>query len=371
MSSARRRRRCRRRPAPHGVAVRVGATVTARSSTAIVTGRPSPATPARRPARCCSHLSRWVAFGAASVTVSPRRRLDDVDAASTAAGRGPAASAGRSSHSPRRSPDAVAARVGPARAVGAGTAGAPRQRRRRPWRRRRPGGPGRRARCGRWPGRPAPAAGAGPVGGGLLELGDPGGQRADVVAGRRAAPSSAARARPRRAPGGRARGAARRASRRAARSPARAPPARAAGPARPARRPGAPSSCTSSGAISDRNPLRRWRTSASASARGSWPALTAWAIAVSAWPGSWSIIASTNSSNDSDVAGVAAGVGDQLERRQRVARRAGALGDGRVDGRVGDVEPGVGRRPSARARRARRPAAGGSAGAGCGCGSCR
>ena len=36
-----------------------------------------------------------------------------------------------------------------------------------------------------------------------------------------------------------------------------------------------------------------------------------------------------------------AGVGDQLERRQRVARRAGALGDGRVEGLSGDVETSV------------------------------
>ena len=36
-----------------------------------------------------------------------------------------------------------------------------------------------------------------------------------------------------------------------------------------------------------------------------------------------------------------AGVGDQLERRQRVARRAGALGDGGVEGLGRNVEPGV------------------------------
>ena len=41
-----------------------------------------------------------------------------------------------------------------------------------------------------------------------------------------------------------------------------------------------------------------------------------------------------------------AGVGDQLERRQRVPRRSGTLRDGGVDGVGGDVEPGVGGHPA-------------------------
>ncbi len=46
------------------------------------------------------------------------------------------------------------------------------------------------------------------------------------------------------------------------------------------------------------------------------------------------------------LAELAAGVGDQLERRQRVARRAGTLGDGGVDGVGRHVEPGVGGHPA-------------------------
>ena len=76
------------------------------------------------------------------------------------------------------------------------------------------------------------------------------------------------------------------------------------------------------------------------------PALTAWAIAVE---GPARIVLDQRLDELVErqlVAGVAAGVGDQLERRQRVAGRAGALGDGGVDGGVVDVEPGVGGDPA-------------------------
>ena len=67
---------------------------------------------------------------------------------------------------------------------------------------------------------------------------------------------------------------------------------------------------------------------------------------MSACPGSCSISASTNSSNVSSSPNVAAGVGDQLERREGVARRAGTLVDGGGDGLVRHVEPGVGGDPT-------------------------
>ena len=123
--------------------------------------------------------------------------------------------------------------------------------------------------------------------------------------------------------------------------------------------------------MSDRKPLRRWRTSASASGRGSWPAFTAWAIAVSARPGSWSTSASRNSSNDSASPAsppelAISSSADSVSRAEPPPCTTAAS-----IAAVVDVEPGIGRHPAHVGGQLVGRRAGGSAGAACGCGSCR
>ena len=63
--------------------------------------------------------------------------------------------------------------------------------------------------------------------------------------------------------------------------------------------------------------------------------------------------------------------GDELERRDRVACRTAALAQHRLHRGVGDLDARVGREPADVLPRARPSAAGGTAGAACGCGWCR
>ena len=326
------------------------------TTTAMVTGATGRTLPRLLDGRrCWSHLSRWVALGAASVTVAP---LTSTMSSGVYSARTMPRRVGlSSSHSrtQRRPPPSTTGRPVPATRGRrrAASRAAPVAAGRGPWRRAASAGPDRRARCVRCSGRPArPAAGATGLAAACSSLATRAASGADVVGGHRPGPSSAGPARPRRARGDRARGAARRASRRAARWPAPARPGRAAGPGRPARRPGATTAGTSSGAISDRNPLRRWRTRASASG----PGLVAGVDGVGHRREREAGIVVDHRLEElverERVAGLTAGAGDQLERRQRVARRARRPGRWRRRWRRRTRRGRRRRRPTARARRA-------------------
>ena len=212
--------------------------------------------------------------------------------------------------------------------------------------RRGRGGPGRRARCARWPGRPAPAVAAGRPRRRRPARAWRRGRRARRRRRRRpAGRSSAGRGRPRRAPVGRGRGAARRGSRRGARCPDQR---RRPEPLRPP------------GEVVDlvrrqlhelgRHQRQEPVAKVADEGLGDRPRLVAGVDGVGhrrrgRGPESWSIIASTSSSNGHRLA-------DRRRRRWRSARAPTAC-------RAPSRRPGRGRRRwprrRRRARRRRRP----------------
>ena len=348
-----RRGRCRRRPAVGGAAV-VGAGGASRTISSMVIDRPRASAHAcSTTATCSRHLARWVALGAASVIVSPA-------AVTTSTGVN-TARAIPFNVGFRRAPLGLEIVVDAAAAAGAGADGGSgrRDRRRRGgWRRL---GAGRSARCASAARRARPPSCVRPVDG----------STGAATAGVGTWPVASACSRT---------------ATRAARAPMSS--AAAAG--------GVAASCTRATSTRTRG-SGAWRSSVRISpsrsiarTRAAGPRRCAWAARTSTW---WAeqlhelgrhqrqepvaevaheglgqrprLVAGVDGVGQrgegvagvvldqrldelverQGVTGVAAGVGDQLERRQGIARRPGALGDGRVDGRIVDVEPGIGGDP--------------------------